>query len=101
MTRYAVFCDEDLEVICKSRADAEEFILSCAEEEAYEEFAYDLNHCYSSAKEFFSDYLEAMGTVNANRRRYNPTRHRFVNVYAYCLSQSSSYYHIETAEELD
>lgn len=42
MNKYIVLQDDEAVVIVKNRADAEEFVLSLCEEQAYENYVYEL-----------------------------------------------------------
>ena len=93
MTRYVVGYEEQCLCICKTRADAEEIILSIAEENIYENWFMDncsniwwSEHPYKTPAEYI-----------AKNGKNNPE----ISAWAWALYSFSSAYWIEEVEELD
>ena len=94
MKRYAVTWEDEVITICKTRADAEEYILSEVETIAYESFL-------ESAR-YWEDYgwkpeLFWRDLANENMRHPRP----FKNLYAYILNRYVYGWHIQEVEELE
>ena len=72
MTMYLVSYDDTPgTIVCKTRADAEEFLLSLAEEDAYENMLADMDVWDSTAEEFIQHYKDRL-TLNRKRSSYLP-----------------------------
>ena len=95
MKKYVIGHEEQCLVICKSRADAEEMILSIAEENIYENWFEDScsnlwwsNHPYKSPFEFI-----------ANNGKNKPNEN--MSDWAWALYSFSSAYWIDEVEEIE
>ena len=102
MKKYVVTCEEDVVVICKTRADAEEYIFSEVEEIAYEYFLEDARYGddYWTPNSFFNCVRHNFESEN-NWRMTFKYLHQFKNLYAYILNCNVCGWHIHEVEELD
>ena len=105
MKKYVVTWEEDVIVICKTRADAEENIFSEVEEIAYEAFLDDLRADEdvfgdSSLDLYFSHMRHDLENENKWRMTYNHYR-QLENLYTYILNCNMYGWHINEVEELE
>ena len=104
MKKYVVTWEDNVLAICKSCADAEEYIFSEVEEIAYEAF---LNDLYadedifgdSSLDIYFSHMRHDLENENKWRMTYNHHR-QLENLYAYILNCNMFGWHINEVEEI-
>lgn len=98
MKKYLVVQNDNAtDVICQNRADAEEYILSCAEENLYEEMLVDVWDNWSeSPQAFIQSHAEHFARVH---RLFPKTRIRTLN--GFMLYRKGIYYAIDEVEELD
>lgn len=89
MTKFIVGYDEQTLIITNTLADAEEYLLSCVEEHAYENFLYDLNY----DEESMEDYIEVL--------RDSWHSERFTTLYGMALDDNSGGYWIDECHCLD
>lgn len=102
MKKYVVTWEEDVVVICKTRADAEEYIFSEVEEIAYEAFLEDARYeeGYWEPGFFFSRMRHDFENENKWRMTYNHPR-QLENLYAYILNCNTYGWYIQEVEELE
>ena len=102
MKKYVVTWEEDVVVICKTRADAEEYIFSEVEEIAYEAFLEDTRYEeeYWESDFFFSRMRHDLENENKWRMTYNHPR-KIENLYAYILNCNMYGWYIQEVEELE
>lgn len=102
MKKYAVTWEDDVIVICKTRADAEEYIFSEVEEIAYEAFLEDARYEEEHWEPglFFSHMRLDFEHENQWRMTYNYPR-LFENLYAYILNCNMYGWYIREVEELE
>ena len=105
MKKYVVTWEDDVVVICKTRADAEEYIFSEVEEIAYEAFLDDLHidedvFGDSSLDLYFSHMRHDLENENKWRMTYNHPR-PLENLYAYILNCNTYGWYIHEVEELE
>ena len=102
MKRYVVAWEDDVMVICKTRADAEEYVFSEIEEIAYEAFLEDARYEeeYWEPAFFFGRMRHDLKNENQWRMTYNHPR-KFENLYAYILNCNMYGWYIREVEELD
>ena len=101
MKKYVVTWEDDIIVICKTRADAEEYIFSEVEEIAYERFLEDARYeeeCWEPAF-FFNHMRYDFENENKWRMTYNYSR-QFENLYAYILNNNMYGWYIREVEEI-
>ena len=102
MKKYVVIWEEDVVVICKTRADAEEYVFSEIEEIAYEAFL-TAAYYYGSdwtPNSYFKSKQRDLKNENEWRMTYNHPR-LFENLYAYILNSNMYGWHILEVEELE
>lgn len=102
MKKYVVTWEDDIVVICKTRADAEEYMLSEIEEIAYEEFLIDADY-YGNNWEpncYFKDKQHNFENENQWRMTYNHPR-QLENLYTYILNCNTYGWYIHEVEELE
>lgn len=87
-TKYIVGFEENIIIACKNRADAEEFILSLVEENAYDTFYVKAQTRNWTLNDYVSDLLK-----KAPRR--------FLTVYMRALWDNESGLWIQEVKELD
>lgn len=102
MKKYVVTWEENIIVVCKTRADAEEYIFSEVEEIAYEAFLEDAHYEkeYWEPDFFFSRMQYDLEYENKWRMTYNHPR-KLENLYAYILNCNMYGWHIQEVEELE
>ena len=102
MKRYVVTWEDDVVVICKTRADAEEYVFSEIEEIAYEAFLEDARYEeeYWEPAFFFGRMRHDLKNENQWRMTYNHSR-KLENLYAYILNCNMYGWYINEVEELD
>lgn len=105
MKKYVVTWEDDVVVICKTRADAEEYIFSEVEEIAYEAFLDDLHidedvFGDSSLDLYFVHMRRDLENENEWRMTYNHPR-PLENLYAYILNCNMYGWYIHEVEELE
>lgn len=93
MNKYIVMQDEEVVVIVKNRADAEEFVLSLCEENAYENYVYELIADDGLTHE---EYVEQT-IAERNYCRWNT----YTTLYGYLLNSAADYYIAHMIPELD
>lgn len=104
MKKYAVIWEEEVVVICKTRADAEEYIFSEVEEIAYEGFLEDAGYWEDNSWEpnfFFKRMRYDLENENKWRMARNRPRRLFENLYAYILNYNMYGWYIQEVEELE
>lgn len=102
MKKYVVTWEEDVVVICKTRADAEEYIFSEVEEIAYEAFLEDARYeegCWEPGF-FFNRMRHDFENENKWRMTYNHPR-QLENLYTYILNYNTYGWYIQEVEELE
>ena len=102
MKKYVVTWEEDVVVICKTRADAEEYIFSEVEEIVYEAFLEDARYEEEHWEPgfFFSRMRHDLENENKWRMTYNHPR-TLENLYAYILNCNMYGWYIQEVEELE
>ena len=102
MKKYVVTWEEDVVVICKTRADAEEYIFSEVEEIAYEAFLEDARYeeKYWEPEFFFGRMRHDLENENKWRMTYNHPR-KLEHLYAYILNCNMYGWYIQEVEELE
>lgn len=98
MKKYVVvYNDTTADVICQNLADAEEYILSCAEEDLYEEMLTDIwdNWC-ESPQAYIQSYAENFVRVH----HHFPYSH-IRTIDGFMLDRKGVNYFIYEVEELD
>ena len=96
MTKYVVMWEEEAIVVCKTRADAEEYIFSEVEEMAYEEFLEDAGNWEPNS--YFKSMQYDLKNENIWRMTYNRP---IENLYAYILNCNVHGWYIQEVKELD
>ena len=90
MAKYIVSYEDDPLVIVANRADAEEYILSLAEENAYEFFCDEtLSKNGITVEEYVEEIFEAAGKYRWNK---------YKTFYGFCLECGCDYYATLTPE---
>ena len=103
MKKYVVTWEEEIIVICKTRADAEEYVFSEVEEITYETFLDDARYWENDSWEpdfFFNGMRLDFEYENRWRMNYNHPR-QLKSLYAYILNCNSSGWYIQEVEELE
>ena len=102
MKKYVVTWEEGVIVVCKTRADAEEYIFSEVEEIAYEAFLEDARYEEERWEPsfFFSRMRHDLENENKWRMTYNHPR-KLENLYAYILNCNMYGWYIQEVEELE
>ena len=95
MKKYVITWEEEVVAICRTRADAEEYIFSAIEETAYEQSLYDVD-----TNIYFSRMRRDFENENKWRMTYNHPR-PFENLYAYILNCNMYGWYIQEVEELE
>lgn len=96
MKKYVVVYNDFAEAICQNYADAEEFILSRAEEDLYEEMLVDIWEGWSeSPQAFIQSYAEHLARIH----HFPYSSIHTVN--AFMLYRKGINYFIYEVEELD
>lgn len=93
MNKCIVLQDDEAIVIVKDRADAEEFILSLCEENAYDNYVYELMTDGGLTHE---EYMEQ---ITAERDNYS--WNNYTTLYGYLLDCVADYYIAQMIPELD
>ena len=93
MVKYVVGYDEMVDVVANTRADAEEYILSVAEEYAYEDYASEVL-CYGmTAEEWFSEFRARAEDAADNRKCWG--RAPYETLSGFLLTYFGEYYIIK------
>ena len=102
MKKYVVTWEEEVIVICQTRADAEEYIFSEVEEIAYEAFLEDARYEEDRWEPsfFFSHMRLDFEHENEWRMTYNYP-HLLENLYTYILNCNMYGWYIHEVEELE
>ena len=103
MTKYVVMWEEEVIAICKTRADAEEYIFSEVEEIIYNEFLEDARYYEDGAWQpnfFFDGHRHGFENENMRRMTYNHPR-QLENLYTYILNCNMYGWYIQEVKELD
>ena len=105
MKKYVVTWEEEVIAICKTRADAEEYIFSEVEEIAYEHFLDDLDadiaiFSYAAPEIYFSHMRQDLENENKWRMTYNHPR-LIENLSTYILNCNTYGWYIQEVEELE
>lgn len=98
MKKYIVSInDNPASVVVQTRADAEEYILSCVEEDLYEEMLVDVwdNWC-ESLEAFIQSYIEFFARVH-----HHLSYSRIHTINGFMLYRQGVNYFIHEVEELD
>lgn len=93
MNKYIVLQDDEVIVIVKNRADAEEFVLSLCEDFAYENYVYELTANDGLTHEEFVEQT----TAERDNYRWN----KYTTLYGYLLDCAADYYIAHMIPELD
>lgn len=93
MNKYVILQDDEVVVIVKDLADAEEFIFSLCEEQAYENYVYELMADDGLTHE---EYVEQT-TAERDNCRWN----KCTTLYGYLLDYTADYYIAHMIPELD
>lgn len=102
MKKYVVVYDDFAEAICQNYADAEEFILSRAEEDLYEEMLVDTWDDWSeSPQAFIQSYAEYFARVKKGLTHDSWQYHRIYTTNGFMLYRAGINYYIYEVEELD
>ena len=103
MIKFVIEYEDSVEVIVNTRADAEEYILSLAEDGAYDEYTGDLLYYNVPHNEFMENYREHMDAVNAYRRRWSVAygQRTFQTLYGFMLNYHGEHYFIREVACLD
>ena len=103
MKKYVVTWEDDVIVICKTRADAEEYIFSEVEEIAYEAFLEDARYEENEWEPgfFFNRMRHDFENENEWRRTYSHRPCQLENLYAYILNCNMYGWYIREVEELE
>lgn len=103
MKKYiVVYNDTTGEVICQNLADAEEYILSRAEEDLYEEMLVDTWDGWSeSPQAFIQSYAEYLARIKKGRTHDSWQYHRIYTTNGFMLYRAGINYFIYEVEELD
>ena len=98
MKKYVVvYNDTTADVICQNLADAEEYILSCAEEDLYEEMLTDIWDDWSeSPQAFIQSCTELFARVH-----HHLSYSRIHTINGFMLYRQGINYYIYEVEELD
>ena len=96
MKRYAVTWEDEVITICKTRADAEEYIFSEVEEIAYESFLESAHYYWEDDSNWKPEFFWR-DLANENVRYHRP----FKNLYAYILNRYKYGWYIQEVEELE
>lgn len=97
MKKYIVIYNDFAEVICQNLADAEEYILSRAEEDLYEEMLIDVwGDLSESPQAFIQSYVEHSAKV-----RHYLSYNYIYTINGFMLYRKGIYYAIDEVEELD
>lgn len=105
MEKYVVMEEDYLIAVCDTQADAEEFILSMAESEVYENYFYEI-HRY---EELHNDYIRAMMDARDDCNERNHVHamrmpwvreQQWLTWYGWLLNDVSDYYLIKSAPYL-
>ena len=102
MKKYVVTdFDDCIVALCKTRADAEEYLFSESEEAVYEDFLDDILYRweYWTPDSFFRDKQLAFECENKWRSRFNDAA-PFESLYAFMLYRSTSSWYIQEVEEI-
>ena len=93
-TKYVIFQDDEAIVIVTNRADAEEFVLSMCEEQAYENYIYELmaDGDYLTHEEYVEQTI-----AERDSYRWNTCK----TFYGYVLDCAADYYIACMIPELD
>ena len=100
MKKYVVTWEEDVVVVCRTRADAEEYIFSEIERIAYEDFLNDVFYCDISLEAYLSHKQHDFENENKWRMTYNHPR-QLENLYTYILNCNTYGWYIQEVEELE
>lgn len=92
MTKYLIGYEESPELVVGTRADAEEYILSLAEEAAYEDYVADILYYDMTIAEHLKDKARWMEKANDFRRQPWQT------LYGFLLDQNGDYWITEVKE---
>ena len=57
-TKYLVYCNEFNEILLSNRADAEEYVLSLTEEEAYDDYVCSIYYRGITTEEYFYEAFD-------------------------------------------
>ena len=97
MKKYIVIYNDFAEVICQNLADAEEYILSRAEEDLYEEMLVDTWDGWSeSPQAFIQSYADYFARVH-----HHLSYSRIHTINGFMLYRQGINYYIYEVEELD
>lgn len=103
MKKYVVTWEEEVIVVCKTRADAEEYIFSDVEEIAYEAFledAYYEKERWEPAF-FFNRMRQDFEYENEWRMAHSHRPRSLESLYAYILNCNAWGWYISEVEELE
>ena len=92
MNKHVVLQDDEIIVIVKDLADAEEFVFSLCEESAYWNYVYELTAWGLTHEEYV-----AQTTAERDNCRWN----KYTTLYGYLLSCVADYYIARMIPELD
>ena len=101
MTRYVITCDITVFTICRSRSDAEEYILSLVEEYVYEDFFVETNWYGTTSADYIAEKIADLEDANDYRIQYPIMGYEpFQTLTGYLYSTYNDFY-ITEVEELD
>ncbi len=95
-TKFLVFTEDNPIVIVNSKADAEEFILSLCEEQAYEDFCEDIRRTEDTMEDYLANCIATLEDINEYRRRFPSWMVPFTTLNGYILSFYGENYYIAT-----
>lgn len=103
MKKYVVvYNDTTADVICQNLADAEEYILSRAEEDLYEEMLVDTWDDWSeSPQAYIQSYADYFARVKKGLTHDSWQYHRIYTINGFMLYRAGIHYFIYEIEELD
>ena len=102
MNKYIVSYDDTIEAVAKSRADAEELILSLCEEQNYEEFLAEIIFYGATPKDYLANCIADLEDINDYRHKYPSISKRpYQTLNGYMLSFYGNNYKIYEAKELN
>ena len=101
MIKYLISYEEEADTVANTRADAEEHILSLAEEAAYEDYVAEVFYYNVNTKEYFEEFTDKMQEVNDYRKRYLSWQKPFSTRYGFMLNYFGGHYSISEVGVLE
>ena len=93
MVKYLISYDETVEAIAETRADAEEYILSIAEEYVYEDYASEVLYYGMTTEDWFSEFRARAEDASDLRKRWD--RRPYETFSGFLLTYFGEYYTIQ------